>query len=305
MFAVIIPTLNAAADWERFASALLKCVSPEQVLIIDSASTDETVNLASYAGFRIHSIPRAEFNHGHTRQLGMELLPDAEILVYLTQDAILTSPNTVHQLLRAFADPKTAAAFGRQLPHIEAQPIEAHARLFNYPPQSSIRTLESREFLGFKTIFISNSFAAYRRSALIDVGGFPSEVIFGEDTITAAKLLLANWKIAYVAEAQVHHSHNHTFIEDFKRYFDIGVLHARESWLLEEFGQTGSEGQRFVASELRYLWPFYWWLIPSAILRTALKLLGYRLGRVENRLSLSWKRRLSMHRWFWRQDYTA
>ncbi len=153
--------------------------------------------------------------------------------------------------------------------------------------------------MGFKSIFISNSFAAYRREALFAVGGFPSDVIFGEDTIVAAKLLLAGWKIAYVADAQVYHSHAYTSTQDFKRYFDIGVLHSRESWLLQEFGGTGGEGSRFVRSEWNYLWPQYWWLIPSALIRTALKLVGYRLGRIESKLSLRIKRRLSMHRRFW------
>ena len=134
----------------------------------------------------------------------------------------------------------------------------------------------------------------------IAVGGFPQDVIFGEDTITAAKFLLAGWKIAYVAEAQVYHSHSYTWRQDFKRYFDIGVLHARENWLLKEFGSAGGEGSRFVRSELNYLWPRYWWLIPSALIRTALKLVGYRLGRIENKLSLGWKRKLSMHPNFWK-----
>ena len=132
------------------------------------------------------------------------------------------------------------------------------------------------------------------------VGGFPKDVIFGEDTITAAKLLLSGWKIAYAAEAQVYHSHDYTWSQDFRRYFDIGVLHAREPWLLEEFGGTGGEGSRFVGSELHYLWRNRRAYIPSALIRSALKLLGYRLGRNENKLSLRWKQKLSMHHGFWK-----
>ena len=297
---VVVPTLNAAAGWSRFAPALLASIQSEQVLIVDSSSTDGTADLARAAGFQVHTIKREEFNHGGTRQLAAELLSGAEILVFLTQDAVLTDSGGINVLLEFFADPNVAAAFGRQLPHPGASPIEAHARLFNYPAQSDIRTLASREQLGIKTIFISNSFAAYRRDTLMDVGGFPRDVIFGEDTITAAKMLLAGRKIAYIAEGQVYHSHNYTWRQDFKRYFDIGVLHARENWLLREFGSTGGEGGRFVRSELSYLWPRYWWLIPSALIRTALKLAGYRLGRIENKLSLGWKRSLSMHPNFWK-----
>jgi rhamnosyltransferase len=298
-FFVVVPTLNAAERWSRLTSLLLESIAADRVLILDSSSTDETTHLATVAGFRVHAIARSQFNHGGTRQLAAELLPDAEVLVFLTQDIELTQSAAIRCLLEAFTDPSVAAAFGRQLPRRGATPVEAHARFYNYPAQSGVRTLSSREQLGFKAIFISNSFAAYRRKALMAVGGFPRDVIFGEDTITAAKLLLAGWKIAYVAEAKVYHSHSYTWKQEFQRYFDIGVLHHRESWMLDEFGGAGGEGGRFVRSELRYLWPRYSWLIPSALIHTVAKLLGYRLGRVENLFSAGLKRRLSMNRLFW------
>ncbi len=131
------------------------------------------------------------------------------------------------------------------------------------------------------------------------VGGFPSDVIFGEDTITAAKLLLAGYSVGYVAEALVYHSHAYTWTQEFKRYFDIGVLHSREEWLLDAFGAATGEGKRYVFSELKYLLRTDPWQIPSALIRTALKLLGYRLGRGEASLTTTTKRRLSMSPRFW------
>jgi rhamnosyltransferase len=298
-FYVVIPTLNAAEGWSRLTSLLLESIAADRVLILDSSSTDETVNLAEAAGFRVHTIARSDFNHGGTRQLAAELLPDAEVLVFLTQDVELAQSDAIRCLIEAFTDSGVAAAFGRQLPRRGATPIEAHARFYNYPAESGVRTLSSREQLGFKAIFISNSFAAYRREALMAVGGFPRDVIFGEDTVTVARLLLAGWKLTYVAHAKVYHSHSYTLKQEFRRYFDIGVLHHRESWMLSEFGGAGGEGGRFVRSELRSLWPRYWWLIPSALAHTAAKLLAYRLGRVENLFGVGLKRRLSMNRLFW------
>lgn len=299
MLKVIVPTLNAAKDWPLFAPALLACARPDQVLIVDSESTDGTVDLARTAGFQVHSVARAEFNHGGTRQMAAEMLPNTEILVYMTQDAVLADSNALANLLAAFVDPQVGAACGRQLPRPEARAIEAHARNFNYPAISEMRTRASRERLGIKAAFLSNSLAAYRRSALMHVGGFPANVIFGEDMITAARLLLAGYKVAYVAEAFAYHSHPYTQVQEFKRYFDIGVLHSREPWLLEEFGQVSGEGKRFVLSELRYLRERNAWQIPSALIRTVIKFLGYRLGRTEARLTPNIKRRLSMHSSFW------
>jgi rhamnosyltransferase len=227
------------------------------------------------------------------------MLPGAEILVYMTQDAVLAGPDALANLLAAFDDPQVAAACGRQLPRPGARAIEAHARSFNYPATSQIRSLESRGKLGLKAIFLSNSLAAYRRSALMRLGGFPKNVIFGEDTVIAARMLLAGYKVAYIAEACAYHSHPYTPMQEFKRYFDVGVLHTREHWLLEEFGHASGEGKRFVLSELRYLWQQNAWQIPSALTRTGFKLLGYRLGRLEARLTPGIKRRLSMHPGFW------
>jgi rhamnosyltransferase len=48
-----------------------------------------------------------------------------------------------------------------------------------------------------------------------------------------AKAILAGYKVAYVSEAVVSHSHNYTPIDEFKRYFDIGVFHTDEYWLRE------------------------------------------------------------------------
>jgi rhamnosyltransferase len=299
-YSIVVPTLNAASDWQYFVQPLLTSTRPDKVLIIDSESSDGTPELGRTAGFRVVSIDRRDFNHGGTRQRATDLVPDAEIVIYLTQDAVLAGPEAIPRLLAAFEDPAIGAAFGRQLARPGAGAIERHARLFNYPAESGVRSLECRDTLGFRAIFLSNSFAAYRRTALQSVGGFPVDVILGEDTVTAARLLKGGWKIQYVAHAEAYHSHPYTIRQEFRRYFDIGVLHARELWLREEFGGTGGEGKRFVLSELRYLGREDALAIPSAIVRTLAKWAGYQLGQREKKLGLGIKRRLSLHKGFWK-----
>jgi len=97
----------------------------------------------------------------------------------------------------------------------------------------------------------------------------------------------------------VFHSHSYSWSQEFRRYFDIGVLHSRESWLLEYFGTARGEGKRFVCSELKFLFHEDKALIPSALIRTMAKLVGYRLGRMEARLNSKLKYWFSMHRSFW------
>ena len=304
---IVVPVLDAMSGWSDFSKALLENLAdlnlaPSQVLVIDSESDDGSAEAARDIGFCVLPILRSEFDHGATRQLAADLLADAEFLVYLTQDAILVSPDSIRKLLHVFHDPEIGAAYGRQLPRIGASPLEAHARLFNYPAHTQIRSLESRREIGFKSIFFSNSFGAYRRSALQKVGGFSSQTIFGEDTIVTARLHLAGWKTAYVGNAEVYHSHSYPLKREFQRYFDIGVLHARESWILKEFGGTGNEGFRFLLSETRFLWPRSIHRLPSAWFRTLLKWTGYRMGRREASLSVRAKIRMSMNRSFWEKE---
>lgn len=302
-FAVIVPTLNPGPSWQAWLEAFAEQpVQPVQAVVIDSGSSGPEIEESQKYGFEIIRIAKSEFNHGGTRQKAVQHLQSScEIAIFLTQDAILADPQSLANLLKAFDDPKVAAAYGRQLPHKDAGQLGAHARHFNYGATSSLRSLASVSELGFKTCFISNSFAAYRIKDLQAVGGFPSDVILGEDTCVAAKLVLSGKKIAYVADACVYHSHDYTILEEFRRYFDTGVLHAQEAWLLESFGGATGEGKRFVVSELKYLSQNAPYLIPSAMFRTCMKLFGYRLGRAYTRLPATWVRRCSMHKGFWQK----
>lgn len=306
-FAVVVPTLNPGQAWLGWLTAFEKqSARPMQSIVIDSGSSRPEIAESTQYGIEIIRIPKAEFNHGGTRQKAVRLLQsDIEVVVFLTQDAILVDSESLASLLRAFDDTDVAAAYGRQLPHQDAKPLGAHARSFNYGIKSSVRSLGSIPKLGFKTCFISNSFAAYRVKDLMSIGGFPSDVILGEDTCVAAKLILDGKKLAYVADACVYHSHDYTILEEFRRYFDTGVLHAQQPWLLERFGGATGEGKRFVISELTYLGKNAPYLIPSALLRTGMKLLGYRLGLVYDRLPSSWVPRLSMHKGFWQKRASA
>lgn len=299
-FVVAVPTLNAGELWLQWWDALrAQSVQPLRVLVLDSQSTDDTVARARERGAEIHMVARGEFNHGGTRRRAAELAGDVDVLVFLTQDAVLADPESLAQLLSAFDDPRVGIAYGRQLPRPGAGPIEAHARLFNYPPRTHRVDPANAAAFGIKAPFLSNSFSAYRGTALRECGGFPLRVIQSEDMYVGARALQRGWSIAYVADATTFHSHAYGLRQDFQRYFDIGVFHAEEPWVREAFGGASGEGLRFVRSELAYLLRYAPWLIPSALLRTACKLLGFRLGLRQANLGHAWCRRLSMQKYYW------
>jgi len=298
--ALIVPSLNAGKLWKSWIEAFNKqTFKTEFSLVIDSSSDDDTAKLALENGFEVVTILRSEFNHGATRQLGVEFFPEREFIIFLTQDAILASTTSLEYMMAQFEDPNVGMTYGRQLPHHDASPIAAHARYFNYPSESRHKAISDIPELGIKTVFCSNSFAAYRYETLRRCGGFPSHTIFGEDMYVASKMLIDGWKIAYCSEAAVYHSHNYTFMEESKRYFDIGVLHSSEPWFFEIFGNANEEGLKFVISEVRFCLSRYFYLIPVIIIRTITKFLGYKLGQNGKYIPKFIKKKLSMNHQYW------
>jgi rhamnosyltransferase len=294
---VIIPTYNA----EKHLSKLLAKINKAyEVIVIDSSSTDRTLEVASQFNTKLVSINKSEFNHGKTRNLASQYA-NGDILVFLTQDAIPVDNNSICKLVEVFKTNKNiGVAYGRQIPYDSSSHFGKFARLFNYPQQSKIKTIRDVKTLGIKTVFSSNSFAAYRKDLLEAVGMFPNNVILSEDTYVAAKIIKNGYSVAYVSEAAVYHSHDYSIIQEFKRYFDIGVFYGRENWILREFATAESEGIRFVKEEIQYLIKqrvFH--LIPVSIIRNGMKFLGYRLGINEKIIPKKLKKYLSMHSSYW------
>lgn len=300
-FALVVPTYNPGRYWPQWLQALsFQTNYPSQVLVVDSESTDGSFDGEVNQKFQLTRIPKASFNHGGTRDLALGLLDRSiEVVVFLTQDALLANEYALERLVASFSNPQVAAAYGRQLPHKDAKPLGAHARIFNYESASRLKSQASIPEMGLKACFISNSFSAYRVSDLLEAGGFPENVILGEDMYVAGKLLLSGKSIQYAADACVYHSHDYSTIEEFRRYFDTGVFHTMEPWLMDNFGGASGEGLRFVRSELAYLQKHRPSLIIPSMFRTFMKYLGYKLGRIFAVLPKRMVFSLSMHKGFW------
>lgn len=269
------------------------------VLIIDSGSNDEYKSEIKNMNCLVKKIDVKTFNHGGTRQMGANMFPDKDIYIFLTQDAILVNEKSIENIVKVFDNFNIGCAYGRQLPHKDANLFSSYARLFNYKDKSYIYSMNDKEKYGIKTAFNSNSFAAYRRKALNEIGGFPINTILSEDMYVAAKMLLNKWSVAYCSDAMVYHSHNYTIWQEFKRYFDIGVFHSRESWIKDTFGRAEGEGKKYIISEIKYLIKRNIVLIFPMIIRDIMKFLGFRLGMKERFINKHIKRKISMTKNFW------
>ncbi len=301
--ACIIPTFNGGPVWAKCIDSIYKqSIKADIVYIVDSSSCDNTIKIAQSYGSYVTNIAPSDFNHGGTRNMAAKNLAEYDILIFLTQDAILASQDALMHLITPFVDPAVAAVCGRQLPHDNANPLAIHARLFNYPVDSCAKSAADIPRLGIKTAFMSNSFAAYRSKVFFELGGFPDNTILAEDMYLTAKMIKAGYKVAYCAEAAVKHSHNYTPWEEFRRYFDTGVFHASEPWIREQFGGAEGEGMRFIRSELFYLWQNAPYWIPRALLTIGCKALGYKLGLHFRKLPWNLRHKLGMYKAYWLQN---
>lgn len=247
---LIIPTLNGSKTIGRLLNGLSsQTVPPEEIIVVDSGSEDGTVEIVR--DFRIEPIiiKREEFNHGGTRNMAAGLAK-GDILIFMTQDAIPAGNRLVESLILPLKRHKSemfainnedfenspfpggrgaggrgiiAASYARHIPKPDASPIERFARQYNYPECPIVKGKDDEPELGIKTYFFSNACSAVRRDAFKDVGGFPDNIPMNEDMLFSYRLINAGYRVAYVPEAGVYHSHNYPPLRQFKKYRAIGA----------------------------------------------------------------------------------
>lgn len=298
---VILPCYNGAHFLNTLISVLLnQSISPIEIIVVDSESTDGTEEIARDLGCTVFSIPQSEFNHGGTRNFA-SLRAKGDILVFLTQDALPKNSLFLQHLLAPICSSKSAASFARQVPYPEASVGEKFARAFNYPPVSEIRTITSIQTMGLRAYFFSNVSSAIRKDVFMDVGMFADDVIMNEDMLMCAKLLNAGHSVAYVAEAEVFHSHDYSLLQTFQRYFDIGVFFSRHFNIPDL--ATNERGATYTRELLAHMvknvemFAFF-----HAIGETCAKFGGFFLGKLEKFIPMVLKKHLSMHAGFWQSS---
>jgi rhamnosyltransferase len=248
-------------------------------------------------------IPRAEFNHGATRELGRQLL-GTDIVIMMTQDAVLESSTAIPTLVTRMRENEADIAYGRQLPKPGADIFEAWPREFNYPCNSHRRTLQDVGRHGVYTFFCSDSFAAYRQSSLDRVGGF-EYVLTNEDYFTTARVLAAGGAIMYVADAAVFHSHRYTLWQEFTRYFDTGFVRGQRPWVQQLVGRAERRGANMVGGLIARLWRERPSQVPYALVQAAAKWIGFRLGYYSVHAPAWWNRSLSSQKYYWASNQNS
>lgn len=297
---VIIPVYHPGKEFAELLEKLDQQTVPIQkiriVHTIDGMKIPETVLKSTE--LVIEEIRPEEFDHGGTRNRAAKE-STADVMVFMTQDAIPEDSRLMETLIRPLQDEKVAVVYARQMPKRECKMTERYVRSYNYPGKSIKKTKCDLEKLGVKTYFCSNVCAAYNRDIYVSLGGFEEDLIFNEDMIFAAKCIEAGYAIVYEASAKVIHSHNYTFGEQFSRNFDMAISQADHP---EIFGKIRSEkeGIKMLRCGMRY---FILQKCPQACIifacECAAKYLGYWLGKKYKSLPRKLIIKFSMNKKYW------
>jgi L-ascorbate metabolism protein UlaG (beta-lactamase superfamily)/glycosyltransferase involved in cell wall biosynthesis len=263
LVSIVIRTLNEAEHLE----ALLQGIANQEaknfaseVILVDSGSTDETLDIARRHGCDIHHIKREEFSFGRSLNIGCEAAR-GEILVMISGHCVPADKDWLQNLCRPILDDKANYIYGRQIGGSNSYFSECHI-LDKYFPEDSKFSQG-----GF---FCNNANAAIRRC---DWEKFRyNENLTGlEDMELAKRLIAGGGRVAYAAEACVYHYHNETW-DQIKRRFEREAIALQA--IMPQIHIRKRDLIRYIATSIWYDWGNAW--KQGVFTREAIKIVQYR-----------------------------
>jgi len=213
---IIIPTKDGATHLDKVLEMIYAQAheQPFEVIVIDSGSTDGTLDIVRRYPVKLVQIAPEDFGHGKTRNLGAELA-EGKYLVFLTQDAVPAADRWLFNLIGNLEVPEVAGAYGRQISWEGTNPMERFFLNTHYPAYPMVKSVKEGK-TDIATIFFSNANSALKKDVLRTYP-FSEDLIMSEDQEWAKRVLLDGYEIVYDPEAAVYHSHNYSLKAVFKR----------------------------------------------------------------------------------------
>ena len=113
------PTVGVAVITYNARHLLPYCLPPliqsklkPRILVVNSSSTDGTVELATQFGVETLIVPRKDFNHGATRELARKAL-GTDFVVMITPDAYAVDNTVLEKLLEPLFSKKASHSHAR------------------------------------------------------------------------------------------------------------------------------------------------------------------------------------------------
>jgi len=297
---ILVLVKNEGKNIDQCLGAIFQQVSREsyEVIVVDSGSTDGTLEKLRAWPVRLVCIPPEEFHHARTRNFAATLA-QGKYLIYLAGDAFPATTGWLQALVDNFQDPSVAAVFGRQLPKPGSKIERRQAQATMYGDQKTVKQPGRRDNLGYRYYHFSTVNCAIRK-AVWETTRFPEELKVFEDVGIAKRILDNGGSIVYEPAAPVVHSHDYPASILFRRYFDIGVIYQRLG-IWDEGSRTTMrrDGWRLLRQKVSLLRrPQESLQVASSAFQDMIKFSGIVLGRNEHLLPLALKKRLSAFRLF-------
>jgi O-antigen biosynthesis protein len=216
---VVIPTYNAGPDFKKVMERLgdQQTAFKYEILVIDSGSSDETLDIIRSCNVGLIEIPNKEFQHGRTRNLGIRE-SSGHYVALITQDATPCDNSWLENLIAGFSiSPRVAGVIGRHKAYPEHGPFvardldEMFQRFAEFGPLYSLETglpsFVHRSTIEWQMImqFYSDNNSAISRDVW-KLLPYP-DVDWGEDQVWSWEMLKAGFSKAYMHDAAVLHSH--------------------------------------------------------------------------------------------------
>lgn len=193
---VILRTKNEGAHLGEVIQALLEQDYADglEIVVVDSGSSDDTVEIARSFGCRLIEILPEEFSFGRALNIGAAEA-QGELLVNLSGHAVPVDKAYLRHLTAPFEADRVWATFGRDVPLPGCCPSQAR----------DIEEWFPNEWVD-RSRYFSNANACLRRAAWVAFP-FDEELTGAEDAKWAQEVLAAGYQIVYVPTAAAYHSH--------------------------------------------------------------------------------------------------
>lgn len=207
---IVIRTLNEG----RHIGDLLSMISRQrtqnldfEIILVDSGSSDSTLDVARSYGVRTTTISKSEFSFGRSLNRGCSMAT-GEILIFISGHCVPVGETWMQDLCQPLIDGHVSYCYGRQIGDDDSNYSERRIFAKYFPETSSVPQ---------EGFFCNNANSALLRSVW-KTHPF-NESLTGLEDMELAKRLVGNGqKIGYVADAAVFHHHQESWAEVQRRF---------------------------------------------------------------------------------------
>lgn len=181
-----------------------------EVIIVDSGSTDRTLEIARKYPVMIYEIRPEDFTWGYALNYGFERAK-GKYVVNLSAHALPLTDDWIETLIANFDDERVAAVMSKSLPRSNCNPFDRRGLLKKYD-------IHKQEIRGGHPYIFSNNSSVIRKNTWEKVP-YDETLTYAEDHDWAMKIGALGYTIIYEPAAETYHSHNETLRQIYKRSY--------------------------------------------------------------------------------------